>query len=237
MNNQAPIRVLVVDDYPVICRGLAAILTTYENLLVVGEADDGEAAIRLCATTHPDVIVMDLHMPHMDGLAATRHLRRHYPEVQILILTGDQDDQLVQDALKAGANGYLLKHGRSDEIVSAIRAAGYGQPAFAPEAMRALLSAIRQDHASALGHDLSEREREVLTLLAKGFDNQCIAERLVITQATAKFHVSKILAKLHAQNRTHAVTLAVEHKIIARERPVSLDAGAEVGARKDTRRR
>jgi NarL family two-component system response regulator LiaR len=215
MSDTATIRVMLVDDHAIVRSGLAAFVTTFEDLQLVGEAENGEEAIRFCERMQPDVILMDLQMPRIDGVAATRYLRQHFPQVQILILTSYKEDQLIQDALEAGAIGYLLKNVGSSELADAIRAVYHERPALAPEAARALINASNRRHAPMLGDDLTEREREVLRLVSKGYDNQRIADSLVVSQATVKFHVGNILSKLHASSRTEAVAIALEHKIVS----------------------
>jgi NarL family two-component system response regulator LiaR len=215
MKNSDAIRVMLVDDHAIVRRGLSAFIQSQPDLVLVGEAADGSEAYGLCERLRPDVILMDLLMPEMDGVATTRLLRTHFPDTAILILTSFKEDQLVQDALEAGAIGYLLKNVTSDELANAIRAVHNGRPALAPEATRVLIQATSRRQTPAVGHDLSEREREVLALIMKGLDNQRIAETLIISQATVKFHVSNILSKLHASSRTEAVAIALEHKLLS----------------------
>lgn len=221
MSNSSAIRVMLVDDHAVVRRGLAAFILTQDDLELVGEAADGNEAVRLCERLRPDVILMDLLMPGLDGVATTRILRTRFPETEILILTSFKEDQLVQDALEAGAIGYLLKNVTIEELANAIRAVHSGRPALAPEATRVLIKATSRRQNPPVGHDLSEREREVLALIMKGLDNQRIAETLVISQATVKFHVSNILSKLHASSRTEAVAIALEHKLVSGQHPES----------------
>jgi NarL family two-component system response regulator LiaR len=213
-NIPLPIRVMLVDDHKVVRSGLAAFLLAYDEFELVAEADDGLAAIRLCAGAHPDVILMDLNMPRMDGAAATRSILDRYPQIRILILTNFKEDNLVCDALKAGALGYLLKNITPDELANAIRAAYYGRGTLAPEAIEALIHAAL-NHDIPLGHDLTNREREVLDLMAKGLENKRIAESLFISSSTVKFHVSNILFKLHKVNRTEAVAVALQHHLVS----------------------
>lgn len=218
MSNISAIRVMLVDDHAVVRRGLSAFILTQDDLELVGEAADGNEAVRLCERLRPDVILMDLLMPGMDGVAATRHIRVRFPETEILILTSFKEDKLVQDALEAGAIGYLLKNVTIDELANAIRAVHSGRPVLAPEATRILIEATSRRQTPPIGHDLSEREREVLALIMKGMDNQRIAETLIISQATVKFHVSNILSKLHASSRTEAVAIALEHNLVSGQR-------------------
>ncbi len=211
----SPIRVIVVDDHTVVRSGLAALLYAYDDLELVGEAADGEEAVRLCMRLQPDVVLMDLIMPRMDGPTATRAIREQFPNVQVLVLTSFKEDNLVHDALKAGAIGYLLKNVTPNELANAIRAASRGRTTLAPEAAEVLIHAATHNDTPAVGHDLTEREREVLDLMVKGMDNKKIAEILVVSNSTVKFHVSNILSKLYATSRTEAVVIAIQHHLIA----------------------
>jgi NarL family two-component system response regulator LiaR len=212
MNGEsAAIRVMVVDDHPMVRSGLKALLSAYDDLEFAGEAANGAEAIRLCEQLKPDVILMDLVMPEMDGAAATRAIREKHPHIKVVVLTSFKEDDLVQGALRAGAIGYLLKNVSADELARAIRSAYAGRPTLAPEAAQALIHATAQP---AIGSDLTEREREVLALMVEGLSNQEIAAKLYVSQSTVKFHVSSILSKLYANNRTEAVALAVKHKLV-----------------------
>jgi two-component system, NarL family, response regulator LiaR len=208
---------MLVDDHAVVRSGLAAFLYAYDDFELVGEASDGEEALRLCSRVHPDVILMDLIMPRMDGATATRAIRERYPDVQILVLTSFKEDNLVHDALKAGAIGYLLKNVTSDELAHAIRAAHRGRSTLAPEAAEVLIHAATHQDTPPVGHDLTEREREVLDLMVKGLDNNKIAETLVVSRSTVKFHVSNILSKLYATSRTEAVVVALQHHLVSQQ--------------------
>lgn len=209
------IRVMVVDDHTVVRSGLAALLYAFDDLELVGEAADGEEALRLIGRFEPDVVLMDLVMPRMDGATATRLIRERYPKVQILVLTSFKEDNLVHDALKAGAIGYLLKNVTPDELANAIRAAYRGRTTLAPEAAEVLVHAATHQGTPPIGHDLTEREREVLNLMVKGLDNNKIAEALVVSRSTVKFHVSNILSKLYATSRTEAVVIALQHNLVS----------------------
>jgi two-component system, NarL family, response regulator LiaR len=209
------IRVMVVDDHKVVRSGLTALLYAFDDFELVGEAADGEEAVRLCMHIQPDVILMDLLMPRMDGPTATRVIRERHPNIQILVLTSFKEDNLVHDALKAGAIGYLLKNVTPDELASAIRAAHRGRRTLAPEAAEVLINRAMHQEGPLLGHDLTEREREVLDLMVKGLDNNKIAETLIVSRSTVKFHVSNILSKLLTTSRTEAVVVAIQHHIIS----------------------
>jgi len=210
------IRVLVVDDHAVVRSGLATFLQAFDDFELVGEAGDGSEAVRRCAEVSPDVILMDLLMPEMDGIAATRAIRERHPDVQVIALTSFQDQGRVQAALDAGALGYLLKNVSADELARAIRSARAGRPTLAPEAAQILIHAATRSPEP--GHDLTPREREVLALMIRGLNNAQIAKRLVVNRSTAKFHVSNILTKLGVASRTEAVALALTHHLVPEER-------------------
>jgi len=211
MSNSETIRVLLVDDHAVVRSGLGAFLLAFEDLELVGEAGSGAEAVRLCGELNPDVILMDLMMPDMNGVEATTIIREQYPETQVVALTSYKEEELVHGVLKAGAIGYLLKNVTADELADAIRAAKAGQPTLAPEATQALIHATTKP--PDLGFDLTQREREVLSLMIEGLNNPGIAERLVVSRSTVKFHVSSILSKLGASSRTEAVALALQHNL------------------------
>jgi NarL family two-component system response regulator LiaR len=213
MTSSSPIRVLLVDDHTMVRRGLATFLQVFDDLELAGEAADGEAAIQLCARILPDVILMDIVMPDIDGVTATRVIRQRFPTVQVIALTSFKEEGLVQSALQAGAIGYLLKDVTADELAQAIRAAHAGRGTLSPEAAQALVQAATQPPTP--GHDLTERERAVLVLMIEGLNNTEIAEKLVVSPSTIKSHVSHILAKLDVSSRTEAVALAVRHQLIA----------------------
>ncbi len=212
MAERAPIRVMIVDDHAVVRSGLAAFLAAYDDLELVGEAASGAEAIALVEKLRPDVILMDLVMSDMDGAMATRVIRERHPNIQVVVLTSFPEENLVTRALQAGAISYMLKNASAEELVEAIRKAYAGRSTLAPEAAQALIHSTTR--ADRLGHDLTNREREVLALMSRGLSNVEIAERLVISHSTVKFHVSNILSKLQATSRTEAVALAIEHGLI-----------------------
>lgn len=207
-----PIRVMIVDDHSVVRSGLSAFLLAFDDLEVAGEASGGAEALRLCGEVSPDVVLMDLVMPGMDGATATAAIRGEYPSVAVLALTSFPEEDLVQKALQAGAIGYLLKNVSAEELAAAIRSAAAGKGTLAPEAAQALINGARKP--ASVGHDLTPREREVLELMVEGFSNPTIAETLFVSRSTVKFHVSSILAKLGATSRTEAVALALQEKLL-----------------------
>lgn len=213
MTVSTPIRVLLVDDHAVVRSGLSAFLMSFDDLELVGEAANGAEALRLCAQTQPDVVLMDLVMPIMDGVAATRAIREQHPHIQVIVLTSFPEEDLVQGALRAGALSYLLKNISATELVAAIRAAHAGRPTLAPEATQALIHAASRP--AVPGDDLTEREREVLALMVEGLHNQEIAERLVVSRSTIKSHVSNILSKLGVSSRAEAISLALRHRLVS----------------------
>jgi two-component system, NarL family, response regulator LiaR len=212
MISSSPIRVMLVDDHTMVRRGLATFLKVFDDLELVSEAADGESAIQLCARILPDVILMDMAMPGMDGVTATRIIRQQFPMVQVIALTSFKEAELVQNVLQAGAIGYLLKDVSADKLAQAIRAAHAGRGTLAQEAAQALVHAATQPPPP--GHDLTKRERTVLVLMIEGLNNNEIAERLVVSPSTIKSHVSNILAKLGVAGRTEAVALAVRYRLV-----------------------
>jgi NarL family two-component system response regulator LiaR len=212
MSASNPIRVMIVDDHGMVRKGLMAYLKHITDIELVGEARDGQEAIEMCEKLEPDVILMDLIMPEMDGAAATRIIHKQWPQVQVIALTSFQEKNLVQDALQAGAISYLLKNVSGSDLAEAIRAACAGRSTLAPEAVQALIQPA--DPKLALSHNLTRREREVLALLVKGMNNPEIGERLCISRSTVKVHVSNISSKLGVSNRREAAVLAIQHKML-----------------------
>ncbi len=208
-----PIRVMVVDEHGMVRKGIIAYLRTCPDLLIVGEAQDGRQAVESYAQLQPDVILMDLQMPEMDGIAATRIICKESPTIRVIALTSFPDRDKVQDALAAGAISYLLKNVSGEDLIEAIRDACAGRSTLAPEAVQALIQPPSPE-APPLGSGLTMREHEVLALLAKGMNNYEIAERLSVSHATAKAHVSNILSKLGVSNRAEAVAIALQRKLI-----------------------
>jgi two-component system, NarL family, response regulator LiaR len=207
------IRVLIVDDHPMVRRGLATFLRVYDDLELAGEAAGGQEAVQLCARLHPDVVLMDMAMPEMDGAAATRLIRKQSEAVRVIVLTSFKDETMIQSALQAGAIGYLLKDVSSEELAQAIRAAHAGRTTLSPEVAEAMVHAAGQPPKPGL--DLTERERAVLALLVEGLNNTQIAKKLGVSPSTIKSHVSNILTKLGVSSRTEAVTLALRNKLVS----------------------
>jgi len=207
-----PIRVFIVDDQPVVRQGLSAFLMAMEDMDICGQASSGRDLLPLLEKASADIILMDLKMPDVDGLEATRAIMEHDPEARVIVLTSFHTDQMVAAALQAGAMGYLLKNATAEEIAAAIRGAVAGRRTLASEATEAL---IRISQApDPVGHDLTRREREVLLRMVEGMNNRQIAEALVISTATVKYHVGNILSKLGVSSRVEAVSLALKEHIL-----------------------
>ncbi len=213
METQTPIRVMAVDDHQILQVGIKFLLLAFEDIDLVAEATSGEEALRLCGQARPDVVLMDVMMPGMDGIATTRAIRERYPHSQVVVLTSFLDKTLVRQATQAGAIGYLLKGIPIDEIAGAIRSAAQGRPSFSPEVSQTLIQTANGS-GLPLGTDLTERQQEVLALLAEGLSNNDIAERLILSPSTIRHHVSEVLSKLHVANRAEAAALAVRHNLV-----------------------
>ncbi len=211
----APIRVLVVDDHDIVRRGLRALLAEFEDMEVVGEAENGLEAVQLAESALPDVILMDLVMPEMDGVEAIRQISAKELNVHILVITTYSGDDHVIPAIKAGAHGYMLKDSGSDQVVEAIRQVHRGEPALHPDIARRLIQEIRQEIPERAAPDpLTARELEVLSLMAGGLSNKEIADRLVIEEVTVRSHISRILDKLHLANRVQATLYALREGVV-----------------------
>ncbi len=206
------IRVLLVDDHDMVRRGLAVFLSAFRDMQLVGEAADGHEAVALVDQTQPNVILMDVLMPEMDGIEATRRIKENHPEVQVLLLSSSNDEDLVKSGIQAGALGYVLKNISAQDLAKAVRDAYHGQSTLSPAAMQALVSVTAR--LPEQDYHLTEREQELLGLLVKGLSNPEMAERLTISLSTVKFHISSILAKLGASSRTEAVTIALEKHLV-----------------------
>jgi NarL family two-component system response regulator LiaR len=206
------IKVVIADDHALVRSGLETILLLYDDIELVAQAENGAEAVSLCEEIQPDVVLMDMIMPGMDGGAATREILRRCPGTRVLVLTSFSEEGLIESALNAGAIGYLMKNISGDQLAVAIRGADAGKPTLAPEATEALMQ--RGAMPVALGNDLTARERQVLALLADGLSNTAIAARLVISLSTVKSHVSSIITKLGASSRTEAATIAVRQRLV-----------------------
>lgn len=212
MTESKSIRVIIVDDHTVVRSGLGAVLDISEGMELVGEAGDGEEAIKICESLQPDVILMDLQMPKMDGVEATRIIHERWPQIHIIALTSYKEKEYVEGVLKAGATSYLLKNVSAEELVSAINKVIIDQPSLSPEAAQVLIQTVNEPPQP--GIDLTDREREILTLMVDGKSNSEISDSIFITQATVKYHVSNILSKLGVSSRTEAVVLAIKNNLL-----------------------
>lgn len=208
------IRVMIVDDHDIVRRGIATFLSGFDDLLLVGEAANGQDALRVCGEVQPHVIMMDMMLPDMDGIALTRSIRDAYPHVQVVMLTSAKDGDLVQGALQAGAISYMLKNISVREMAETIRTAHAGKPRLAPEATQALIELTLQPRISVPTYNLTAREQTILKLMIQGLTNQEIADQIFVSRATVKVHVSTILSKLGVHNRVEAVRLAVQESLV-----------------------
>ncbi len=211
MDADRVIKVMIVDDHAVVRSGLSAFLLAFDDLEHAGDATGGADAVSKCMSLRPDVVLMDLVMPEVDGAEATRRIKEACPEVQVIALTSYKEDDLVQGALKAGAISYLLKNVTADELADAIRGAHAGRSTLAPEAARVLIKAATEPTQD---EGLTSRELEILRLMVHGDTNPDIAEKLFVSRSTVKFHVSNILMKLGTATRTEAVAVAVQRRLV-----------------------
>ena len=213
MTEKKLIQVMIVDDHPIVRDGMKNMLLVFDDLEFAGEAENGRAALYCLRESVPDVILMDIAMPEMGGIPATSAILEKYPQVRIIMLTSYPEDDLIQESLQAGAMGFLLKNSTIETLANAIRSVYAGQPVLAPEVTKALIR-IKTGPMKP-GADLSQREQEVLALMVDGLSNEEIAERLVISPATARHHVSACIQKLGASNRAQASAMAVKLGLVS----------------------
>ncbi len=207
-----PIKILLVDDHAVVRSGLSKFLMVTKDLKLVGEASDGAEAVQMVSLYKPDIVLMDLMMPGMDGITATREIHQKYPSVKVIALTSFAEQSMIQGALQAGAVGYLQKNVTAAELGNAIRSACAGNMILSPEATQVLAQSVAQPQIP--GEQLTDREREVLKCLVDGLNNNAIAEKLVVSLGTVKFHISNIFHKLGINSRVEAVKAAIEQKLV-----------------------
>lgn len=211
------IKVLFVDDHEMVRIGVSAYLSAQSDIEVIGEADNGLKAVELAMELRPDIILMDLVMPEMDGIEATKRIIEKWPEAKIIIVTSFLDDEKVYPALEAGATSYMLKTSKASEIARAVRSTFQGQSVLEPEVTGKMMEKLRRPKSTQLHDQLTNREMEILLLMTKGKTNQEIADELYIALKTAKVHVSNILSKLAVQDRTQAVIYAFKHSLVQEE--------------------
>jgi len=212
MDEKNRIQVMIVDDHAVVRSGLATFLKVCPDMLLVAEASDGLEALQLVGLHNPQVVLMDLMMPGMDGISATREIHKKYPAVKVIALTSFSEQGMIQGALQAGAVGYLQKNATAAELANAIRSAHAGRMVLSPEAIQVLAESVTQTHIP--GNELTERELDVLRCLVDGMNNHEIAEKLFISLGTVKFHISNIFQKLGVNSRVEVVKIAIEQKLI-----------------------
>ena len=212
MNSTDPIRIVIVDDFMMVRQGIATFINVFDDFKLVGEAKNGETAIQVCEKVRPDVVLMDLVMPGMDGTIAIQMIHQELPNIKIIALTSYKDEELVLKALQAGAMSYLLKDVTAEELAQAIRAAHAGRTSLATEAAIALVHAANQPVPP--GYNLTDRELDVLALMVDGLSNPQIAKELTVSPSTIKTHVSNILSKLEVTSRSEAVALAVRCQLV-----------------------
>ncbi len=217
MAEYAQISVMIVDDHAIVRQGLRTFLELHDNIAIVGEAANGREAVELAVQLRPDVILMDLVMPEMDGIAATREITARGLPCRVIALTSFIQDEMIIPAIQAGACSYLLKDVAPSDLVEAIRAAKRGEARLHPDAARKLMAQIARPAAPPPGDDLTARELEVLALVARGQSNREIAASLVISEKTVKTHVSSLLSKLHQEDRTQLAIYALKHGLVPKE--------------------
>jgi len=214
MNNQDRIRILIIDDHDMVRKALTILLESFDDMEVVADTDSGQMGVTLCRNYQPDVVLMDIMMPGLDGIATTRLIHSNWPNIQIVALTSTAEEATVHDILEAGAMSYILKNGSIEEVAEAVRSAYRHQPTLAAQAVQTLISATRHSYNS--GEVLTRRQQDVLALMIDGLNNRQIAHSLFISTSTVKNHICSIYAKLNTTNRTQTVALAVKNQILNR---------------------
>ena len=206
------IKVLIVDDHPLVRQGIKTLLDVYDDIEVIGEAENGQEALEMCKKKKPDIVLMDLIMPGVNGIEATKEILKNWPYIKVVTLTSFVDKKLIEDSLKAGAIGYVLKNISGDKLVATIRDADKGKSTLSSEASDFLISNIKKPQVT--DYQLTSQEKNILACLVEGLPNKKITQKLVLSLSTVKFHVSNILNKLGASSRTEAVSLAIKNKLV-----------------------
>jgi NarL family two-component system response regulator LiaR len=214
MNIDNKIKVLIIDDHDMVRKGLTILLETFDDFEVVADIDNGQMGVTLCRKYQPDVVLMDILMPGIDGIVTTRIIRENWPSMQVIALTSTADENIIHDVVQAGAISYIQKNGSIDEVADAVRLAYHRQSTLSAQAIQALISTTQ--HPNNLGYDLTKRQRDVLALMVEGLNNRQIAKNLVISNSTVKNHICSIYSKLNTTNRTQTVAMAIKHQILAR---------------------
>jgi two-component system, NarL family, response regulator LiaR len=205
------IKVLIVDDHPLVRKGINILLGVYDDIEVVGEAEDGRKAIEVCEKYDPDIVLMDLIMPEVDGITATKKILESWPSIKVVVLTSFIDKKLIEDSLKAGAIGYVLKNISGEELVTTIREANKGKSKLSSEASDFLILNLKNPPAPK--YQLTSQEKNILADLVQGLSNKKIAQKHVLSLSTVKFHVSNILSKLGVSSRSEAISIALKHQL------------------------
>ncbi|MBA7704142.1 Transcriptional regulatory protein LiaR [subsurface metagenome] len=206
------IKVLIADDHPLVRHGIKTFLETYDDIYIVGEAENGREAIEICEKHLPDVVLMDVRMPGLNGIEATNHILKKRPNIKVIILTSFIDKELIENSLKAGASSYLLKNESGERIVRVIRDAYQGKSNLSSEATQIMISEVRNPLSKR--YQLTKREKEILSLMVEGLSNKEIAKRLTLSTSTIQFHITNILSKFGVSKRTAAIYLALKQKLV-----------------------
>ncbi|HEY4662095.1 MAG TPA: response regulator transcription factor [Candidatus Humimicrobiaceae bacterium] len=206
------IKVLIVDDHPLVRKGIKTILSVYDDIEVIGEAENGKEALEICGKCLPDVVLMDLIMPEINGIETTKKMLENWSTIKVVTLTSFVDKKLIEDSLKAGAIGYVLKNVSGENLVSTIRDAEKGKSTLSSEASDFLISNIKKP--AVVEYQLTNQEKNILECLVEGLSNKNIAQKLVLSLSTVKFHVSNILNKLRASSRAEVISIAIKNKLV-----------------------